>query len=356
MLLLFITSLTLPGISGQGDRIFYHDAYSLSMGGVSAVCENSCNPAAMGLIEYRSVYASGWFVVQNERRGLRVYDSFGNNIGISTVTNNTSTKVSAGPAAIIIPFKALRFGLLYAPVWDYSYFYRYEQRDDFYQLIRIDEEESRGHIYAFSPRMSLTYKWINIGFEYGFMHGTWHREERVVIPQMADSVDEHETDFSGNRARVGVAVSPSVNLRFAFTYQPRYDLLDGSFSYPDMYSWAIMYQPPGRIPTRFVGQVEFESWDQSILIYKIGVEHMILNRYAMRYGFCVFPDYTERAIWTTNLTLGFGMRVGRYSFDIGYGYGKRDYLDSDFATFDVGTNYKFDETTHNFLISTGLSF
>jgi len=310
----------------------------------------------MGLIDFRKLYASGWFVVQNERRGLRVYDSFGNNIGISTVTNNTSTKVNVGPSAIVIPFKALRFGFQYAPVWDYSYFFRYEQRDDFYQLVRIDEQESQGHIHAFSPRISFKYRWINIGFEYSFMQGTWHREERVIIPQMADSVDEQETNFSGNVTRGGVAIAPTVNFRFAFTYQPRYDFLDGRFSYPDMYSWAIMYQPPGRIPTRFVGQVEFEDWDQSILIYKLGVEHMILSRYALRYGFCVFPDYTQHAIWTTNLTLGFGIRGGRYSLDIGYGYGKRDYLNSDFPTFDVGANYKFDETTHNFLLSIGLSF
>jgi hypothetical protein len=156
--------------------------------------------------------------------------------------------------------------------------------------------------------------------------------------------------------KVGCAIAPSLNLRIGYTYRAAYDLADAGFSYPDAHALAIMYQPPGRIPTKFVGQVELEMWDENVLIYKFGVEHMIMGRYALRYGFCIFPDYEERAIWTTNLTVGAGATMGRYFLDIGYGYGKRDYLNADFQTFDVGTNYKFDETTHNFLVTTGISF
>ncbi|MGB7053798.1 MAG: hypothetical protein WBE28_00590, partial [bacterium] len=345
---------------------FYHDARSLALGGVSIVLEHPSNPATMGFIDDRRLLASGWFTIQNERRGLRVYDSFGNNIGIRTVTNNTSTNVSVGPSTVVIPFKMLRFGLQYTPVWDYNYYYRYEQRDDFYQLIRIDEQEYRGIVFALSPLFAFKYSFVSIGIEYSFLRGTWIKENKVIIPQLADSIDQEETELNGNKAKVGVVFAPSPNFRFSYVYQIKHDLDDVGFTYPNVHSLAIMYQPPGRIPTKFLAQVDFEMWgpiifgtvvdEYPIVIYKVGVEHMILGRYALRYGFCIFPDYEQRAVWTTNLTLGFGASVGRYFFDIGYGYGKRDYLNSDFPTFDVGTNYMFDETTHNLLISTGVSF
>jgi hypothetical protein len=356
MLILLIVGLSLPGISSQGDRLFYHDARSLSLGGVSVVLEHPSNPATMGLIDVRRLYASGWLTIQNERRGLRVYDSFGNNIGIRTVTNNTSTNVSVGPSTIIVPFSMLRFGMQYSPVWDYNYYYRYEQRDDFYQLIRIDEESHQGYVQVFSPLVGFTYKFINLGVSYSILRGALLAESRVIIPQMADSIESTETQVEGNKIKVGLTAAPSLHFRLGYTYQTRYEMKDLDHSYPEVHAFAIMYQPPGRIPTKFLGQVELEMWDERIVIYKIGVEHMIMGRYALRYGFCIFPDYSERAVWTTNLTLGFGMSAGRYFFDVGYGYGKRDYLNSDFQTFDVGTNYKFDETTHSFLITTGLSF
>jgi hypothetical protein len=117
-----------------------------------------------------------------------------------------------------------------------------------------------------------------------------------------------------------------------------------------------MYGPPGKVPTKFVAQVDMEMWDENIFSYKFGVEHMILNRYRLRYGFCIFPDYEQPVIWTTNLTVGFGIVSERYMLDIGYGYGKRDYQAFDFETFDVGNNYRFDETTNNLLISAGIYF
>jgi hypothetical protein len=365
MLLFFLISLTLPGISSHGDRIFYHDARSLALGGVSIVLENAFNPATMGLVNDRRLYASGWIVMQNERRGLRVYDSFGNNIGISTFASNTKTNLSIGPSTVMLPFRMLRAGLNYAPIWDYNYYYYHEQRDDFYQLVRIDEQVYHGYAQAISPMLAVSYGFVSVGIEYSILRGNWKKEDRVIIPQIADSIDQTETEFTGNKVKFGIALAPSAHFRFSYLYQRKYDL-DTGFSYPDMHSVALMYQPPSRIPTRFLAQLDLEMWgpailstladDRPIIIYKIGIEHMILGRYALRYGFCVFPDYEQPAIWTTNLTLGFGLNAGRFFVDAGYAYGKRDYLNSDFPTFDVGTNYKFDETTHTLQISTGVSF
>ncbi len=356
MLLIVLLSLTLPGISHQGDRVFYHDARSLALGGASLILENSDNPASMALVDKIALFLSGWMVVQNERRGLRVYDQFGNNIGVSTVSNNTYTTTFAGPAAIIVPWKMVRIGLQYAPIWDYNYYYYYEHRDDFYQITRIDEQSHDGYGYAISPRLSFTYRFMSVGVEGSFITGTIRSEEKVIIPQIADTVHQEEKQFNGNTVRIGLSFFPSLNFRFAYTFQHEYELNDVDFAYPAVHSLAIMYGPPGKIPTKFVAQADMETWDENIFLYKFGVEHMMLGKYRLRYGFCIFPDYRQPAIWTTNLTVGFGIVSDRYIFDIGYGYGKRDYQDTDFDLFDVGNNYRFDETTNNLLISAGVYF
>jgi len=360
LIYLYLVGLTLPGISSQGDRIFYHDARSMALGGISIVLENTANPASMGLFQNRAILLTGITTMQNERRGLRVYDSFGNNIGIATVANNTSAYFGPGPCAFVFPLKVLRIGARYAPVWDYNYFYREEHRDDFYQLVRTDEWSYRGYVHAVSPLISLQYKFLSVGLEQGFLFGKWLMERTVIIPNLADSVDQHEATFTGSKTRIGISVVPNINLRFAYTYQHQYELIDEGIDYPATHSVGIMYQPPGRIPTKFVGQIDAEMWqgimDENIFIYRLGVEHLILMKYNLRYGFCIFPDYTQRAIWTTNLTLGFGVKMGGYSFDVGYIYGKRDYLASDFMTLDLSENYKFDETTHHISVSTGIQF
>ncbi|UCD19828.1 MAG: hypothetical protein JSU64_01435 [candidate division WOR-3 bacterium] len=355
--LVLIVNLTLPGISSQGDRIFYDDARSMALGGVSIVLENTGNPASMGLYERSTVALSGIAAIQNERRGLRVYDSFGNNIGIATIANNTSTYLNPGPCSFVFPLKGLRVGLRYAPVWDLNYFYREEHRDDFYQLVRTDELSYEGYLQAVSPLLSFTYRFISVGIEHGFLFGEERMERIVIIPDLPDSVERDETDYSGNKTKVGVSIVPSVNLRIAYTYGLEYEFADQDIRYPATHSVGVMYQPPGRIPTKFVGQLDLETWqDEYIYVYRLGVEHSILMKYNLRYGFCIFPDYTQGAIWTTNLTLGFGIKTGMYSFDVGYLYGKRDYLASDFTTLNFTENYKFDETSHHISVTTRIQF
>lgn len=359
-LIIYVAGLTLPGVYSQGDRIFYHDARSVSLGGVSIILENTANPASMVLFDERAVRLSGQLTVQNEARGLRVYDSFGNNIGIATVATNTGTYLSPGACSFVFPLNMVRIGLEYAPVWDYNYSYREEHRDDFYQIVRIDELRHRGYVQAISPMVAVNYRFISVGIENTFLLGDKSVEEIVIIPQIGDTVSSEEMTFDGNRIKFGISVVPSMNLRFGYTYQHSYELTDLGYEYPGKHVIGIMYQPPGRIPTKFLAQVEAEMWegitDNNIFIYKIGVEHMILRRYNLRYGFCVFSDYNQSVIWTTNLTLGFGFYAGAYTFDIGYCYGKRDYLVSDYLYLDFSENYKLDETTHHFVISTGIQF
>lgn len=359
VLLLLLISLTLPGAVNQGDRIFYFDARSLALGGVSTILENGDNPASLGFINEPLLSFSGLMVNAIEKRGLRVYDSYGNNIGIATVSNNISVHTTLGANVIVFPFKFLRLGIKYYPLWDFNYYYYYEYRDDFYQITKIVEDSYDGNIHTISPVLGLTYRFINFGIEQDFLLGKKNSESKVIIPNEADSIKQNEFYYSGKRMKLGLMIATALHLRLSYNFSNEYILESKTgedLIYPYSHSVGFLYQPPALVPTKFVVQVEYETWQEPIFIYKFGVEHTILTKYALRYGFSIYPDYTESAIWTTVLTFGFGLQSGRYNVDVGFSYDKRDYFSSDFSNLKAAENLNFNESTKHLLLSIIITF
>jgi len=347
--------MTLPGAVNKGDRMFYHDARSCALGGVSLVLEHSTNPAAMGLIKNPSVFVSGALFSLNEKRGLRVYDSYGNNIGVSTVTNTSSTKASPSACTFVFPFHFLRTGFQYSPLWDHNYSYYREYRDDFFQVTRIIDQQYTGQTCALSPMIGLVHSWIQVGVMQRFMYGKRSFEEVIIYPTGPDSVVTSEHDHNGPSTQCGILLSPGINVRLAYMYQFSY-ILENSASmvndtFPVQHSIGFMYQPPGRIPTRFCGELIYELWAEPIYIYKIGVEHTLLSSYTLRYGFCLYPDYTQTSIWTTVLTIGFGIHGSNFMVDIAYAYGKRDYATDNYGNLGETDNLLFDESTNDLALT-----
>lgn len=355
MLLLVIVQLTLPGVMNTGDRVFYHDARSCALGGVMVVLEHSPNPSAMGLSKNVSISVSGALVSANEKRGLRVYDSYGNNIGISTVTNTTFTRPSPSACTFVFPLHFMRTGFQFVPVWDYTYSYHREYRDDFYQVTKIVDREFSGRTYAISPMICLVHSWLNVGVMQRFMYGRRGSREMIIFPDAPDSTTIEEYDLDGMNTQCGLLIAPNIHFRISYMYQFAYrldagDLLHGD-SFPAQHTIGFMYQPPGRIPTRFLGEVGYETWEDAVFIYKIGVEHTLRTAYALRYGFCLYPDNTQTAVWTTVLTVGCGIRQTHFSADIGYAYGKRDYTSANYSGLEGSENLVFDESLNTFLLS-----
>ena len=360
-LLILLISFTLPGITYQGDRIFYYDAHSLALGGLAIISEHGENPATTGLVNKILIFSSAAFISNNEKRGLRVYDSYGNNMGISTISNNSSTNFGLGASSLVIPIKYFRMGFRYLPLWDFSYAYRFEYRDDFYQITQIVEDIYSGSVYSLSPILGLTYKSFSLGFEERFIFGKKSRDYRMITPNADDSLIQSEAKFDGTTTRLGIIFKPNIHFRFAYAFNPDYVLKSSetgdTLRYSECHSFAMFYQPPGRIPTKFLCGVDYENWTEAIFVYRFGVEHTILARYALRYGFCIFPDYSEGSIWTTALTFGLGINNEDYYLDFGFAYGKRDYSSLDFAAIELDQgNLEFNESTSHFLVSGGFTF
>ncbi|MGB9721348.1 MAG: hypothetical protein ACPL28_07730 [bacterium] len=355
MLILFLINFTLPGVLDRGDRIFYYDARSLGLGGNITVLENSINPASCGLTEKVQFIISGFLFSGTEKRGLRVYDSYGNNIGTSTISVNRTTEPDFTPAGLVMPLKFFRFGLKYYRVQDFNYLYHYDYRDDFYQIVKTVDNTYSGSLNSIAPFLGISYKGISIGLEQAFIYGAIVEELKTLFPEGEDSITNISYNLSGDNTKLGFMFAPSINFAFAYYYCDKLLVSDNdnSLNYPASHNFGILYQPPHRVPTKFVAEIDYELWNKPILVYKFGVEHTVLYNYFLRYGFCIFPDYNEPAIWTTNLTLGFGGQLRNYFFDLGYAFGKRDYANTDFGGLGIEKKYIFDETQNYFIFSFG---
>ncbi len=351
-------SFTLPGVKNQGDYIFYYDAHSLGAGGNTTVIENTINPASIGLSDRILVNFGGFLYAGTEKRGLRVYDSYGNNIGISTITVNRITEPDFAPASLVIPFAFIRLGARYYQIYDFNYRYHYDYRDDFYQIIKTVDDYYYGSLKSISPLACFNYRRFYFGVEERFVYGDVKSEQNIIFPHDEDSITSTNYKFSGKSPRTGVLFVPSDHYGFAYYYTHRLEVADtnNTMVFPASHVLGIFYQPPQRVPTRFLAEIDYQLWNEPILIYKFGVEHTILYHYVLRYGFCLFPDHTQTAIWTTNITLGFGIQMKNYVFDAGFAYGKRDYKNSDFGGLGIEDIYIFDETHNHFQISAGFKF
>lgn len=357
-LILLIIQFTLPGATALGDRIFYGDAQSIGMGGISVVFLTGDNPAASGLTDRYYGSLTGCLVVDNERRGLRVYDSYGNNLGISTVYSHAPAMPAAGPVSLVMPLGMVRVGVRYTRNWDHEYHYHNEYRDDFYQVVRVVDEDYGGAVSGLSPQVAVTAYRVTVGMAQDFLsyRATWHYQ--ALIPDGADTVRSSEASYHGGRIRVGILYAPTSHLRLGYRFagETTLDADSVSATYPAAHAVGIWFRPAGRVPTAFAAEVIHEQWPEPVLVYKVGLEHLMLGRYALRYGFVLFPDYRETTIYTTGLTLGVGWQRENYHLDIGYAYAKRDYRSLDFGGLGTSTDYYFDEAVSHFLLTLGVSF
>lgn len=355
MFLLIILNFTLPGVLHNGDRIFFYDARSLGLGGNLTVLENNLNPASSGLVDSPCFNFNGILYTGTEKRGLRVYDDYGNNIGIATISINRTSDLAVEPAGFLLPIKFIRFGVKYYRYQDFNYHYNYDYRDDFYQIIKTVDNLYTGSLNSIAPLVGINFKGINIGVEQGFIFGETEQDLKTLFPQGEDSITNIKQNWSGNNTKFGLIFSPTSHFRIGYYYVHKADVTSDTESvyFPTCHNFGAYYQPPHRVPTKFIAEIDYELWDEPFLIYKFGVEHTILYKYHLRYGFCIFPDYVEPAIWTTNITLGFGGQTGNYYFDIGYAFGKRDYTNTDFGGLGIENKYIFDETQNYILLSFG---
>jgi hypothetical protein len=268
LVLLLLIGFSLPGVLSQGDRLYYSSARSLGIGGVSEVLEYGDNPASLSIPDNPFILLSGALLRASEKRGLRVYDSYGNNMGISTIADNASLYSGLGSSAIILPFKAFGLGFKYTPLWDFHYRYRFESRDDFYQVVRIEENDYNGSIDGLGPMAGVNLGIVRLGVEATYLVGRKNDETKIILPQAEDSIRQTFVRYHGYTSKMGVLVIPTSQFRFSYSIRFKYTMAadegDG-LDYPICHSFGCMYQPPSRLPTRLFLELDYEAWTDPVL-------------------------------------------------------------------------------------------
>ncbi len=354
-----ILFLSLPGVNSLGDRVYYTDARSLSLGGISSVIESGSNPASLCFVDRISGSITPSYTRANEQRGLRVYDSYGNNIGISNIANSTDGNIGIAATSVVVPVKGFRAGFQFLPLWDFNYYYRREYRDDFFQLLKTETHEYTGSIYSVSPMLSFSYKFFSIGIRQDLIRGRRDALITVVKTDLPDSIIQQNDTYDGMATGVGVIILPNRHISLAYLYSSEHTVdnkgTSAELNYPASHTLGCFYQPAARIPTRFYGEYCRETRPSSVNMYKVGIEHTITQDYSIRYGFCIFPDYEQNAVWTTVLSIGGGYQTKKLHVDIAYSYNKRDYSSNDFTSLEDLADIQIDESSSIFLISLSLT-
>jgi hypothetical protein len=204
MPLFLILFLSLPGVNNLGDRIYYTDGRSLSLGGISSLTSSGNNPACLCLIDRISLSITPSYARMSEHRGLRVYDSYGNNIGVSTISKITDGNIGIAAGSALIPIKGFRVGFQYSPLWTFDYYYRREYRDDFFQLFKVETHEYTGSLYSLAPALSFAYKFLSIGIREDFIQGKKDALITIVEPDLPDSVIQLNNSYEGKLTRLAL--------------------------------------------------------------------------------------------------------------------------------------------------------
>jgi hypothetical protein len=317
----------------------FTSARSLGLAGISTIIPSPAgmliNPALIGLIKQPSFELAADLNWTSEKRTKELYDQFENTIGEISVADNMFTNSKIGPIAITYPMSAFGgarvcFGLGYAPVIDYNYYFTKELRDDFYQLIGDYEIKATGQTQSinFATGVNLN-KLLSVGAGFFYSWGN-----HLLTQDTRPDVDS----FNVKTLNFNFGIIPSLGERFklGFDFQNRWKM-HWNYSplqvYPPIivYYWTnsigfgASYNFPGDIPTVALTELRYIYWQNSdypdywsnILNIRVGIEHIMFNGVALRYGFGVIPSSIKLIQPNVLVSLGLGFDIQSVRVDIG---------------------------------------
>jgi len=339
----------LPADWQFGRSLELPDAKSLALGGVSAAIGSPfgflANPAlaatrydrfnapALSGAELRpSVGLTGNLGTSTEQRTRMTYDSYNNAVGELAIADNTAFSPTAGPIAVQLPLGAFGVGLGVRPARDYTYHFRQEIRDDFYQLLRVSEQDVSGQVNQAGAAIAYDLAGlIGLGAEFNYSFG-----ERDLDSTKNDSLSTiHHTRLSGLGLGAGLLFHPGNAVRIGLSYTPRIAALSNAltkkgdssaaaFDDPSRIILGFNYFAAGPVPTGIYLQAGCAAWREldtlmlnSIIDLRAGVEHQLLSNIALRYGFGLLPSPLDPTTQSGLVSLGVGLETDLAHIDVG---------------------------------------
>lgn len=346
LLAALVAAAELPSDWVYGRALDVPDARSVGLAGVTAVVGSPfgflANPA-LGVLGFDRLAAPalpgdrpapavglGYRLgLVSEQRTRTVYDSYNNAVGELMIADNFGADALPGPIAVSLPVKSVHLGLGLTPRYDYSYQFREELRDGFYQLVGRNDLQLSGQI----MRSTLTAAYdlfgaIGLGAGIGYDFG-----ERMLQLRDSSTGDTWQVATSGRPSTIawsaGLLIHPGRVFRLGVAFEPTLKYRNWSSTLavndPMRVRLGACYFAAGRIPAALLGQVVYTDWHgvdsnlNPVIDIRAGVEHRLLNSVSLRYGFGLLPSPKDATVQAGLASIGLG-------------------FDSEFAHFDLGAN------------------
>jgi hypothetical protein len=349
---------SMPADWQDGRLLELPDARSLALGGVS-VCVGSpfgflANPA-LSVVRYDQFNApelpltrprpvatlAGHFGVVSEQRTRTLYDSYDNAVGELAVADNSTTSGLLGPIAASYPLGELALGLGVIPSRDYSYHFRQEYRDDFYQLIGTKELDMSGQV----TRFGLTGAYdianvLGIGFGFNLLTGVQTLDSAIAGSLPVQRI--RQTLPTALAVNLGLLAHFTPALRIGLTVQPATLAAPGflaggsdssatQLAEPLTVKLGANYLAAAQVPTGVHLQLGYYAWPgldtllSPTLDLRAGVEHRLLDNLLLRYGFGLLPSPVNPGVQEGLVSLGLGLETDLAHIDLGSSLRRRTF-------------------------------
>jgi hypothetical protein len=325
------------------------DAKSVALGGVSAAIGSPfgflANPA-LAIVRFDrfnvpalpetkarpTVGLTGNLGIGSERRTRMTYDIYNNAVGEIAIADNSAASPLAGPIAVQLPLGGLSLGLGMRPVNDFTYSFRQEVRDEFYQLLRVNEQQVSGQLVQAGGAVAYDLAgMVGIGAGLNYSFG-----ERNLDSTRNDTLSIiHHTQLSGLGINGGLLIHPGNAVRIGVSFEPRIPKLGSllvkpgdsavtAADNPTRAKLGFSYFVAGSAPTGIYLQAGYTAWRDldtmnlhSTIDLRAGVEHRLLNNIDLRYGFGLLPSPLDPGIQAGLLSLGVGIETDLAHIDLG---------------------------------------
>jgi hypothetical protein len=344
-----------------GRRINFIDAQSVALAGINlfkpSVYFNNPLGKELGKPQLGFSYNMGFL---QERRTVEVYDQFDNTVGEYAIAENLFTRGNIGNISFLLPLKFLNVSASLRPQYTFDYYFYREFRDNFYAKVGEEELKVTGAVYNASAMVGhefLNKFGVGAGFNYYFGSRKYTYHDSIINGTHISA--ETTGTPSGIGFTVGFSAMPIDRLLINLVYQSRTKLSkwenDLSMKYPESYRLEASYLAAGDIPTKVGVSFQYTNWKVFQSIYDtpleigLGVEHMMLNTVALRYGFRFEPSFVPPIVHQGLISLGFGFMAGNVKIDIGMDI-KRRILGSENLVFSNDNTLKVYQNTGEVLI------
>lgn len=315
-----LSAYNLEGINGYGDFDFLNTLnYNKSMIVNSASIFN--------LDQGLSLMIGCDYIVVNEKRSVKLFDSYDNYLADYTIYENSFPYYGLHNFEIAFRSKYVSAGLVYAPFRTNAYNYNLIEHDDYYvktgEIIRYIQDNSNrvGFVLGATPL-----PWLGISGSYQNIQGKeYHRYEHLFVDvNMEDTTIIDKYAFSGNLFNVGINITPGnfVKASIFTRFRPKIRIQDDRTTdtltltytnyvrYPYVFGGEIELKMPNKLPVTLIVDGNYTMWNNiqittpndsvyydntlnNSFYIKVQVEHKLSSSQRISFGTSVQQSYIE---------------------------------------------------------------